>query len=75
MTISTLKDLYIDQLQDIYSADKQSLDATKNRARTDCYWSVEQAIATVPRPSCWSKPRPWYYYYHCPLSGFCWMMI
>ncbi|EAQ28303.1 ycfI, putative structural proteins [Erythrobacter sp. NAP1] len=29
MTISTLKDLYIDQLQDIYSADKQSLDATK----------------------------------------------
>ncbi|MGB3712350.1 MAG: ferritin-like domain-containing protein [Erythrobacter sp.] len=29
MTISTLKDLYVDQLQDIYSADKQSLDATK----------------------------------------------
>ena len=29
MTISTLKDLYIDQLQDIYSADKQSLEATK----------------------------------------------
>ncbi len=29
MTISTLKDLYIDQLQDLYSADKQSLDATK----------------------------------------------
>ncbi|MEM7667168.1 MAG: ferritin-like domain-containing protein [Pseudomonadota bacterium] len=29
MTISTLKDLYIDQLQDLYSADKQSLEATK----------------------------------------------
>jgi len=29
MTISTLKDLYIDQLQDIYSANKQSLEATK----------------------------------------------
>lgn len=32
MTISTLKDVYIDQLQDIYSADKQSLDATKKLA-------------------------------------------
>ncbi|MBV7265822.1 ferritin-like domain-containing protein [Erythrobacter ani] len=29
MTINTLTDLYIDQLQDIYSADKQSLEATK----------------------------------------------
>ena len=29
MTISTLKDLYIDQLQDLYSADKQSLEVTK----------------------------------------------
>ena len=29
MSINTLKDLYIDQLQDLYSADKQSLDATK----------------------------------------------
>ncbi|MEE4337428.1 ferritin-like domain-containing protein [Erythrobacter sp.] len=29
MSIATLKDLYIDQLQDIYSADKQSLEATK----------------------------------------------
>ncbi len=29
MTLSTLKDVYIDQLQDIYSADKQSLGATK----------------------------------------------
>ncbi|WP_379923104.1 ferritin-like domain-containing protein [Erythrobacter sp. R86502] len=29
MTIATLKDLYIDQLQDIYSANKQSLEATK----------------------------------------------
>ena len=29
MTISNLKEVYIDQLQDIYSADKQSLKATK----------------------------------------------
>ena len=29
MTIRTLNDLYLDQLQDIYSANKQSLDATK----------------------------------------------
>ena len=29
MTIATLKDLYIDQLQDLYSADKQSLQASK----------------------------------------------
>ena len=29
MSINTLKDLYIDQLQDLYSADKQSLEATK----------------------------------------------
>ncbi|MEE4211939.1 MAG: ferritin-like domain-containing protein [Parvularcula sp.] len=29
MTIRNLTDLYIDQLQDIYSADKQSLQATK----------------------------------------------
>ena len=29
MAISTLKDLYVDQLQDIYSANKQSLDVTK----------------------------------------------
>ncbi len=29
MTITTLTDLYIDQLQDIYSANKQSLDVTK----------------------------------------------
>lgn len=29
MTLSTLKDVYIDQLQDLYSANKQSLEATK----------------------------------------------
>ena len=29
MTLSNLTDLYIDQLQDLYSADKQSLEATK----------------------------------------------
>ncbi|MEO0461771.1 MAG: ferritin-like domain-containing protein [Pseudomonadota bacterium] len=37
MTLSTLKDLYIDQLQDLYSADKQSLEATRklHNAATD----------------------------------------
>lgn len=29
MALNTLKDVYIDQLQDLYSADRQSLDATK----------------------------------------------
>lgn len=29
MTVNTLKDVYIDQLQDLYSADKQALEATK----------------------------------------------
>mgnify|MGYP002019552280 CR=1 FL=1 len=29
MALNTLKDVYIDQLQDIYSADRQSLEATK----------------------------------------------
>lgn len=29
MALSNLKDVYIDQLQDMYSADKQSLDATR----------------------------------------------
>jgi ferritin-like metal-binding protein YciE len=32
MTLSTLNDVYIDQLQDIYSADNQSLDATRKLA-------------------------------------------
>ncbi|MBI1402981.1 MAG: DUF892 family protein [Porphyrobacter sp.] len=30
MTINTLKDLYIDQLQDIYSANRQSLNVTRD---------------------------------------------
>ncbi len=29
MTLNTLKDVYVDQLQDLYSADRQSLNATK----------------------------------------------
>ena len=33
MTLSTLKDVYIDQLQDVYSADKQALGATKKLAQ------------------------------------------
>lgn len=32
MTISTLKDLYIDQLQDLYSANRQALKATQDLA-------------------------------------------
>lgn len=32
MTISTLKDLYIDQLQDLYSANRQALKATRELA-------------------------------------------
>ena len=37
MAMNTLKDLYIDQLQDMYSADKQSLAVTKklHEAATD----------------------------------------
>jgi len=37
MTLSTLTDVYIDQLQDLYSADKQSLEATRklHEAATD----------------------------------------
>lgn len=33
MTIRTLSDLYIDQLQDLYSANKQALDVTKQLQR------------------------------------------
>ncbi|WP_102106751.1 ferritin-like domain-containing protein [Oceaniglobus roseus] len=33
MTMNTLKDLYLDQLQDLYSANKQSLDATTKLGR------------------------------------------
>lgn len=33
MTIATLKDLYIDQLQDLYSANRQSMDATTQLGR------------------------------------------
>ncbi|HMB75046.1 MAG TPA: DUF892 family protein [Kiloniellaceae bacterium] len=32
MTLNTLKDVYIDQLQDIYSADRQALDVTRELA-------------------------------------------
>lgn len=33
MTIATLKDLYLDQLQDLYSANRQSMDATTQLGR------------------------------------------
>lgn len=51
MTIRTLKDLYIDQLQDIYSANKQSLDVTKqlreNATSADLTTALEEAVKGI----------------------------
>ncbi|MHA7820352.1 MAG: DUF892 family protein [Erythrobacter sp.] len=51
MTISTLKDLYIDQLQDIYSANKQSLAVTKQlretASSTDLTTALEEAVTGI----------------------------
>ncbi|TRD11540.1 ferritin-like domain-containing protein [Erythrobacter insulae] len=58
MTIRTLTDLYIDQLQDIYSANRQSLEATKKlrdaatspdltRALDDGVKGIEDGMAQV----------------------------
>lgn len=44
MTIQTLKDLYIDQLQDIYSADRQSLEVTKKLRDTATSQSLKDAL-------------------------------
>ena len=44
MTIATLKDLYIDQLQDIYSANKQSLEATKKLHEKASSQSLKDAL-------------------------------
>jgi len=45
MTISTLTDLYIDQLQDIYSANKQSLDVTKKLHEKATSHGLRSALA------------------------------
>lgn len=44
MTIATLKDLYIDQLQDIYSADRQSKDATAKLAEAASDGELKAAL-------------------------------
>lgn len=45
MTISTLKDLYIDQLQDLYSADKQSLESTRKMRDAATDSELKQALS------------------------------
>ncbi|MFU7529029.1 DUF892 family protein [Qipengyuania sp. ASV99] len=45
MTIRTLTDLYIDQLQDIYSANKQALDVTKQLHDTATSRDLKTALA------------------------------
>lgn len=58
MTLNSLQDVYIDQLQDLYSADKQSLDATKKlveaassselkNALKRCVSGIEEGMRTV----------------------------
>ncbi|KPP94074.1 MAG: ferritin-like domain-containing protein [Erythrobacter sp.] len=44
MSIATLKDLYIDQLQDIYSADQQSLVATRKMRDRATSESLKNAL-------------------------------
>ncbi|MEL7303534.1 MAG: ferritin-like domain-containing protein [Pseudomonadota bacterium] len=44
MAISSLKDVYIDQLQDIYSANKQSKDATQKLHEAASHTSLKQAL-------------------------------
>lgn len=44
MTISNLKDVYIDQLQDIYSADKQSMKATQKLAEVATNEDLKAAL-------------------------------
>lgn len=45
MTLSTLKDLYIDQLQVLYSADKQSLEATRKLHETATNDDLKTALS------------------------------
>ena len=49
MTISTLKDLYIDQLQDLYSADKQSLEAILIQQQTCVLRTATDALVELAR--------------------------
>jgi ferritin-like metal-binding protein YciE len=45
MTISTLKDLYIDQLQDLYSANRQALQATRELQEASSSDHLRSALA------------------------------
>jgi len=45
MTISTLKDLYIDQLQDLYSANRQALQATRELKDAASSDQLQSALA------------------------------
>lgn len=44
MAMNTLKDIYLDQLQDIYSANKQSLDATTKLGRAASDTDLSEAL-------------------------------
>ncbi len=44
MTLNTLKDVYIDQLQDIYSADRQALQATRKLAAAASDKTLKDAL-------------------------------
>ena len=44
MALNDLKDIYIDQLQDLYSADKQSLDVTRELADKAADADLKQAL-------------------------------
>ncbi len=45
MTITTLKDLYIDQLQDLYSANRQALEATRELHETAHSGELRKALS------------------------------
>ena len=53
MTISTLKDLYIDQLQDLYSANRQAVKVT--RELKEAANSASLAALWKPGPTASSK--------------------
>ncbi len=45
MAINSLKDVYIDQLQDLYSADRQALEATRKLADASTNDELKQALS------------------------------
>jgi len=51
MTLSNLQDVYIDQLQDIYSANRQSLEATRNlseiASNSELKSALERGVAGI----------------------------